>query len=173
LIFKKKKKFDNVLDGGFVEDLFFEKGNLGLKIREAIVPTVLWLGFFYSQLSIINSYGKKSFIPFVYHWSTNESKIFTNYVSGALIVSFWIILATSTYLVIRNNYHEKTYFAKHKLYDEEKMALRTQALDEFYTARFGDQESRQEAKYYVVNPEENFENGQIQALFEARGLEIK
>jgi len=172
-LFFKKRKLDNVVSEGFVQDLFFEKNNWGLKIREVIVPTILWLGFFYSQATIINSYTPKFDIPFVYKWSSAESKLFTNYVSGALIISFWIILIVSVYLLLRNNYREKIYFEKYKLYDEEKMLQRADALDEFYEKRFGDLETRQAAKFYSVKPEQNFQNGEVEALFQEKGLEIK
>ncbi|GBG97184.1 hypothetical protein [Lactococcus termiticola] len=169
----KKKKFDNVLEGGFVEDLFFAKSNWMLKVREIAVPVILWGGFFYSQLSIINSYSPKAFIPFMYHWSNEEGHDFTNYVSLALTVGFAVVMAFSIFLLLRNNHNEKVYFERHKLYDEAKVKQREEALDSFYEARFGDRESRESIRFYSVKAEQNFQNGEVEGLFKEKGLEIK
>ncbi len=157
----------------FIQDDYFEKGNIKLKVRETVVVVLLWLILLYPILAIINSYSPFPLWKFIYHFSSKESEAFTDYCGTVLVLGFGLMTLCSTFFLLKNNHNEKYGFEKETLYDVEKCAAREVLLDEVYEKRFGTRNFRENAQFYVVAPEQNLPNGYIEGKFKKRGLEIK
>jgi hypothetical protein len=140
----------------FVQDNYYEPGHLGYKAIQTLAAIGTWIILLFPLLILFNSVSKTHPLPFIYHWSSAEGKVFFTYLTFLTIAGIGVIGMLSIILAIRNNRFETENYAKKKYYDEEKNKARLELMDEIYTERFGDKDLRQNARLYVISPEKNF-----------------
>ncbi|WP_241153408.1 hypothetical protein [Enterococcus mediterraneensis] len=61
---------------------------------------------------------------------------------------------------------------KEKQYDETLLEKRKEALEAFYTERFGSKEERENICYYSVPPEKNIDDDEIAKLFQDKEVPL-
>lgn len=160
------------IKGKLVADKFFAKSNWGLKIRQILLTLLAWCGLF---------------IPFVWFFMPS---IFKNdnvgrdfYISAKeilrlenlglfFLVTFFVIAIISVILTFRNNYRFRNTLRKEKQYDETLLEKRKEALEAFYTERFGSKEERENSGYYSVPAEKNINDDEIVKLFQDKEVPL-
>jgi hypothetical protein len=144
-------------------DLFFEKGNWFLKIKQLFVALIGWICFIVPTFITIEA--------FVYHVSKGKHGIeFWNYSEGILEIKFlYIILAfcviiTFTYAtsmtIIQNNRRESV-IEKWPTFDSVSSIERRKKGENFMAERFGEKDFRHNVKYFEVLPEKNLANDEL------------
>jgi len=153
----------------FVQDLFFEKGHLPMKIREVFVTLLYWIFLVLPILILFNSVSPHVIWQELYHWTYRDGFELTRFIELSILVAFLIILAFSIFFLLRNNYFEKHIYPNQLTYDEDELKLKKEILEKMYEERFGDKEFRESAKYYAVEGEQNLENGFVDDLLKKGG----
>jgi hypothetical protein len=157
----------------FVQDKFFEKGHLWLKIRQVLI-NLLFLGVLVIPVMILfNSLANGQLWTFLHHWTYQDGFALTNYLQSFILLAVLVILVLSLAFLLRNNYREQKVYPKKRTYDEELLNKRKEILYEMYAERFGDKEFRESTKYYAVDGEKNIDDHLIEELFKDNGVEIK
>ncbi|WP_338214432.1 hypothetical protein [Companilactobacillus muriivasis] len=150
----------------YIHDAFFEQGHWLLKIRQTLVTVLSWI------IMIIPIYWTLSMTVFVSDnlkgqpWSTPEGKDLFNFFGHFLTNAFIVLAIITVSFTIYNNYYTKYHVKKHAIYNEKKLFARREAIKDFYTLKFGDRYYRRnDIRYYVITPENNFEIKTIDKIY--------
>lgn len=157
----------------FVQDNFFEKGHLLLKIRQVLFNLVFLAVLIIPIVILFNSLSKGSLISTLYYWTYSDGFDLTDYLNSAILLAFVVILVFSLGFLYRNNYREQNVYPHKKTYDAQKLAERKAILEDMYAERFGDSEFRENIRYYAVDGEKNIPEHMIEDLFKKNGVDIK
>ncbi|GAB2026567.1 hypothetical protein [Lactovum odontotermitis] len=157
----------------FVQDKFFEKGNLKLKITEILLNLLFLAVLIIPIFLLFNSLADGSIWRDVYFWTYQDGFELSDYLESAIVLAVVVILVCSLGLLYRNNYREQKVYPHKKTYDVKKLEARKKILNDMQTKRFGEEKFRETARYYVVEPEQNLPDHMISDLFKKAGVEIK
>ncbi len=153
----------------FVHDAYFERGHWGLKLRQAVVTTLIGAYLVFPVLVVLNSVGEHEVWSNVYSWTYVDAARLAGFLARATGIIVVVVLAFSIYLLVRNNHREKHVYPKKKVYDEAGLVRRKEILERMYAERFGDDEVRHGSRYYVVAPEQNLPTHFVSGLLEKGG----
>ena len=157
----------------FVQDKFFEKGHLWLKVRQILLNVVFLAVLILPVMVLFNSLSDGKTWSFLYYWTYEDGFDLTNYLSSSILLAVVVVLVASLAFLLRNNYREQKVYPKKKTYNQELLNKRKEVLNELYTERFGDKTFRETAKYYEVDGEKNIDDHLIEKLFKDNEVEIK
>jgi hypothetical protein len=155
-----------------VSDSFFEKGHVGLKLRQSFLTLVAWVAVIVPFVWIA--------FPVFYPQTAAQIR-FRTYIEEAtvfkllalfLAVSFLFLLILFVFLTLRNNRHFHRTLQKEVLHDERKLEQRKEILEAFFDARFGPEEMRHSVCYYEVKPEQNLSETEIAQLYKDKGVSL-
>lgn len=167
---QQEKNHENM---NFVQDSFFEKGNLVLKIRQILINLIFLSVLILPIMILFNSISEKKIWKNFYYWTYQDGFQLTDYLTSSISIGFLVILVFSLGFLFRNNYYELKLYPKKIMYNKEKLEQRKIILNDVYTERFGSQEFRESAKYYAVDGTQNLPDHMISDLFKAGGVDIK
>lgn len=169
---KKVKKTREDVANLLVSDKFFDGKHPLLTIRQSLLALLGWCGVLLQFVWILfPSLFPKTAAHFNFR-TYAEGYVTFDLLKIFLGVAFLIILVVYLILTIKNNRHFKSTLRNTTMYDEEKLAGRKQALDEFYTERFGTKEFRESVQFYSVTEEQNLETDDIKNLYEEKGVKL-
>lgn len=156
----------------FVHDNFFEKGNLKLKVFQLFFTMVLWVLFFIPIFTTFHSVlFQDSTIDWL-KWSYREGFSLYSSLERYYFGLFPFLLIAALLLTFRNNYLTENYYKKQYMYNPEKLAKRKAIVVESYDQRFGEKSVRENARYYKVVANKNFEADEISSLFRENSVEV-
>ncbi|WP_125713580.1 hypothetical protein [Companilactobacillus kedongensis] len=150
----------------YIHDAFFEQGHWLLKIRQIILTILSWI------IMIIPIYWTLSMTVFVNKnlkgqpWSVPEGRALFQFFGSFLSKAFLVLAVITIGFTLYNNYYTKHHVKRHAIYNEKKLFARREAIKDFYTSKFGERAYRRnEIRYYVVTPENNFEIKAIDKIY--------
>ncbi|MGM0126320.1 hypothetical protein IGI37_003749 [Enterococcus sp. AZ194] len=155
-----------------VEDVYFEKGHLKIKLFQSTMAIIGWLGvilpFIWLLIPVIFPKAAQKTHFFLYKEELTALKFLLIFLS----LSFFAISLTYILLTFRNNYRFKHSLQNEKLYDEERLDKQRELLNDVYTERFGTKEFRQSVKFYSVKEEQNFDTSFIKELYKKGNVDL-
>lgn len=156
----------------FIEDEFFEKGHVGLKIRQVLITILAWIGFFLPFLLVlfpILFWHNWAIVFDVFDLAIRIFKIMDDFLYIALpLILIYLILLT-----FKNNRRYKKVLQKEITYDEETLEIRKEVVEAFMTERFGDKAFRQSQKFVSIPEEKNLSDTCIRDLYKDSGVDLK
>ncbi len=161
----KLRKNNNPMQN-YIHDAFFEQGHWLLKIRQILITIIAWV------IMLIPIYWTLSITVFFNKdlkgqpWSVPEGKDLFNFFEHFLSYAFIILAIITVSFTLYNNYYTKNHVKRHAIYDEQKLFARREAIKDFYSSKFGERyHRRNNIRYYVVTPENNFEIKAIDKIY--------
>ncbi|KRK64653.1 hypothetical protein FC72_GL002061 [Companilactobacillus tucceti DSM 20183] len=150
----------------YIHDAFFERGHVLLKIRQIIITILAWI------IMIVPIYWTLSLTVFANKnmqgqpWSVPEGKDLFDFFGHFLTDAFLVLTIITVAFTLYNNYYTTYHVKKHTIYNEKKLFARREAIKDFYSSKFGERYYRRnEIRYYVVTPENNFEIKTIDKIY--------
>jgi len=156
----------------FVQDKFYSKGNPLLKFREILTTLILWFLLIAPIFVLFNSLATGNIWDDVYFWTYEDGFKLAQFIETSIIVGFILVLLISIILLVRNNHYVTKVLTKQKTYDVEGLDKRKACLEKIYEDRFGSQAFRESVRYYIVEPEQNFENHFVRDTFKKEGCDF-
>lgn len=154
-----------------VTDAYFRKGCSALKIRQTLLTVFIWLlvlvPFIWLMVPLILPGIARRLSLRIYF----EEIMMLEYLALFLGSAFLFLTLLFVALTLRNNRRFKYLLQKRTIHDEEGLQYRKELIELFYEQRFGSKEDRQSLKYYVVSPDKNIAETEIQELFRRKRLE--
>lgn len=155
----------------FIEDTFFEKGHVGLKVRQLLITILAWFGLllpFGLVLFPILFFKDKVIVFDAFQTAIRLFQLMDEFLLAAaiFIVIFFLVL---TY---RNNKRFKNLLQKKKTYDEEILDTRKADLEQYFTENFGPKEEREATKFISIPEEKNMQTSTIRDLYEENGVPL-
>ncbi len=157
---------------GFVTDEFFERGHLWLKVRETAITLLITAFLVVPILVLLNSTAREVIWEGLYHWTYADGHELARFLVWAIAIIVLVVLVFSIYLLLRNNHRERKVYPYRKTYDVDGVEKRKAILNAMYDERFGPEDMRHAARYYVVAPEQNLPTGFIHDLFREGGTDV-
>ena len=148
----------------FVEDAFFERGHPWLKVREIVMILVFWVVLLYPIVILVNSVAPHRIWEGVYRWTYHDGYELVHFLVRAVGIIVIVVVLFTVYLVLRNNHRERKVYPERLTYDVEGQARRKAILEQMYRERFGTEEFRHTARYYVVAPDQNLPTRYVHEL---------
>ncbi|HEY0222570.1 hypothetical protein [Lactovum miscens] len=150
-------------------DLFFEKGNYILKIKQLLLALVGWFCFIVPTFITIDS--------FLYYLSKEKyGWMFWDYSEGIIEIKFLLVVLSFcviiTFLyaismtIIQNNRRESV-IEKWPTFDSVSSIERGKNAEKFIEERFGEEKFRHNVKYFEVVPEKNLPNNELSKAIRA------
>lgn len=160
-----KEKVNDML----VSDNFFDRGYLILKLRQTLLTLLGWIGVILPFIWLL--------IPFLYpelakkiHFLIYSEEIAAfKFLLLFLSIVFLSIIFIFVILTIWNNYNYKNTLEKRKIIDEENLEKNREAVELFYSRRFGNKKFRENVRFYSVPSEKNIEINEINDLYSKGG----
>ncbi|MDI6666371.1 hypothetical protein QMA56_01455 [Leuconostoc falkenbergense] len=157
----------------FVQDVFFDKGHWGLKLRQLGINFVFVIVLVLPVLILFNSLKNGKLWQSLYHWQYQDGFDLTKFLQASILIAIVVVLVCSLAFLARNNYREQKIYPNQMTYDVDKLQARKAVMDKLYRSRYGDKNFRESTKYYAVNEEQNIDDHLISDLFKESGVEIK
>jgi|SRR5699024_8004249 len=148
-----------------VSDLFFNKNNLSLKLRQSVLTLLGWIGVLFPFIWVLTPYffpkvaNRIPFFPYV------EISEMVTFLLKFFSIIFPLIVVSSVILTIWNNKRYKRLLTKKTLVNEDTLEKNKASLESFYDERFGSKEFRENIRFYTVPAEKNIENEDIKILY--------
>lgn len=153
----------------FVSDDYFSKEHLWTKIRITAFTIIAWFAVIIPIYWTVSSTLLAKH-PAIYHvWHYREGKAIYYRVGFLFLIAAAVLALTAILLTLHNNYKMKHHVHKELQYDPHALHQREQALEEFYSHRFGDAEQRHTVRFYSVPAQKNLETDTIQEVFKKAG----
>lgn len=149
----------------FVSDHFFEKGHWWNKFYIVLLTIISWVAVFIPIYWTISSTLLKNDSKFYHVWNDRTGEAIYYHTGFLFLVALAVITVGVFLLTLHNNYRIKHHEKVEKLYDDEGLKVRKAVLNDFYTDRFGSEESRHEMRYYSVPEEKNLTDDTIRELY--------
>jgi len=148
------------------------RGHAWLKVREIVVTLLIAAFLVLPILVLINSTARHVLWEGLYHWSYADGRELARFLVWAIAVIVVVVLVFSIYLLLRNNHRERKVLPYRKTYDVDGVAKRKAILGQMYDERFGPEEVRHGARYYVIAPEQNLPTTYLYDLFREAGTDV-
>lgn len=148
-----------------VSDLFFNKNNLSLKLRQSVLTLLGWIGVLFPFIWVLAPYffdkeaDRIHFFPYVEIGET------VTFLLIFFSIIFPLIIVSSITLTIWNNKRYKRLLTKKTVVNEDTLEKSKASLESFYDARFGSKEFRENIRFYTVSAEKNIEIEDIKILY--------
>lgn len=147
-------------------DLFFEKGHYLLKFKQILCAIVGWALFLVPSVITVASYlafrSHHQYGWAIWRYIEGMELINTLIVIG-LFVAFMTLIYTVTMTIIQNNRRE-SFVEKWPTFSTVLSIERQERANAFMAERFGDEEFRQNVRYYDVTPDQNLANGELSRI---------
>lgn len=155
-----------------VSDAYFEKKHYSLKFFQTIVAILGWICVVVPFLWV--------FLPFIYpefarenHFLVYKEEIQTlKFLFFFFCIMFVAIAILYVILTYWNNYRFKHLLQKEVQYNEERLDIRRQLLEDDYEVRFGPEEFRKTVCFYSVKGEQNLDTDFVRELYKKGGVKL-
>lgn len=156
----------------FIEDQFFEKGHGVLKLRQIIMTVLAWIGFFVPFILVLFPILFMRERVIIFEAFQTVLRMFR------ILSVFFIILSCLTIIIFvwmtyRNNRRYTEVLGKTVTYNEEKVAIRKAAIDQFATERFGSKAARETQRFTSIPEEKNLDTSTISDIYEEKGVPLQ
>jgi hypothetical protein len=152
-------------------DAYFEKGHWGLKIWQTLIAIVGWFCVVVPLVITITSFWA-SYNPKVPHiWSYNEGIFEIKFIGVILLFSFVMAVMFAVSMTIIQNRRRDRLAEQWPTFNPINQKRREVELENFMQERFGDQEFRENVRYYEVQPEQNLDTDDIQNVYQESDLD--
>lgn len=155
-----------------VEDAFFEKGHLGVTIKQSLLTIVFWGTVILPFIWLLFPLVKPHLAAQVHFRMYLEEFLTFRFLTLFLPISFILLAIFFVCLTIRNNHNFENKLYKEILHDEERADKRTALMENLYTERFGSKETRESLRFYSVPEELNLETDTIRELYKQEGVAL-
>lgn len=155
-----------------IVDYFFERGHIGLKIRQLVIVLFAWLLLllpFWFILFPILFQQDEVIVYNAFEMAIHIFNILKYYYLAAII--FIIIMFVC--LTIWNNRTFKQHLQKEATYNVIQAERREQIMEKLYHERFGPKKQRELVRYYSVSEEQNFLDDDIEKLYKENEVPLK
>jgi len=146
-------------------DSYFDKGHWGLKIWQTLIAILSWLTII---IPIVVT-GMSFFAAVTGHgfafWRYREGIEEVKFIGVLILFLATVALIYSVTMTIIQVRKRERLVEQWPTYNPLNQRVRSQTVEDFMTERFGPAESREHARNYRVEPEQNLETDQIQDLF--------
>lgn len=156
----------------FIEDQFFESGNTGLKARQLGITILAWIGFFipFGLVLFPILFLKERVI--IFEAFKTAIRIF-RILDVFLLLALIFIVLYFLFLTYKTNKYFKEQLQKEITYNEENLKVRENALEAFFTERFGEKTEREAAQFVSIPEEKNLDETTIRDLYQEKGVPLK
>lgn len=168
----KTTQKNNSIQKKMITDSYFAKGHWGLKIRQTLIVLLAWLLVFLPFALILFPIIFRQNEVIVYSAFDSALRIF-DFLKHYYLVAILLIIGLFILLTIWNNHQTKHQLQRKVMHDENQLVKRKQALDTFYSKRFGPEEFRKSVRTYTVSEEQNLDDDSIQKLYQENEVPLK
>ncbi|MBC1358087.1 hypothetical protein [Listeria booriae] len=156
----------------FIEDQFFEKGNGILKLKQIVITVLAWIGFFIPFFLVLFPILFMRERVIIFEAFQTVLRMF-RILSIFFIILACVIIIIFVWMTYRNNRRYTEVLGKKVTYDEEKVAIRKAAINQFATKRFGDKVSRETQRFTSIPEEKNLDTRTIADIYEEKGVPLQ
>ncbi|MBC1794198.1 hypothetical protein HCA55_03595 [Listeria booriae] len=156
----------------YVEDFFYEKGHAGLKMKQICITIFAWLLFFTPFVLVLFPilFFKQEVIVLAAYQTAARMFRTMGIIFSVAIIFIIVLFIILTYV---NNARYEKILNKKITFNEETLAIRKLAVEEFVTERFGDKKTRESQKYISIPGDKNLDVTSYRDLYEKKGVPLK
>jgi len=152
-------------------DKYFESGHIFLKIWQTFVAILGWLAVIIPIVITVTSFWA-SFNPRIPHlWSYPEGITEIKFIGALLVFGFIMTVIFAVTMTLIQNRKRDRVVEQWPTFNPIDQKERKKTIDDFIDKRFGDQEFREHARTYDVQPEQNLGTHEIQDLYAKKNLD--
>ncbi|EOA07930.1 hypothetical protein QY883_09620 [Pediococcus acidilactici] len=152
-------------------DPYFEKGHWGLKIRQTLVALLGWIGVIVPVTITATALWAQSDPRISHLWAYPEGIFEIKFLAAVLLFAFAMAGLFAVSMTIIQNRRRDRLAEQWPTFNPINQRKRESRLEKFMTDRFGDEEFRENVKYYEVEPEQNLDTDEIHHLYQEANLD--